>query len=363
LDFVPPGVVPSVGQQLPNDPKIYLILPGELPNLTFTIDASAPTNFNIVVVATSIETTDQPGVFGGPGGPLIPANPEEPRFALASTLLTFVREGSEGLPPVGPPPPFPQPPQQMETVFLLGPLTVPPPGDPIHHSTNEAPPHVHHTVALVIEAHHDHGLDHHSATVAAFAEDSIELGGDAATAEKKANDPGRRSSETTGIYLRKLGSDAGQFVRLPEELCEDYARFMDFLKTLPNGDYVVYFKRGGQPHAEAETRQVVVRVRVVNHRLNPDPGEFKPAGEVAEPPVDPNTTNFPPTVTAPTLEERAELPANEAEVSRAIALGLAALAGWKLQMGKTERSDRVDRLMERFIGKPAQRFRRRNQKN
>jgi hypothetical protein len=128
LDFVPPGVVPSVGQQLPNDPKVYLILPSELPNLTFTIDAAAPTNFNIVVVATSIETTDEQGAFGGPGGPLIPVNPEEPRFAVTSTLLTFVREGSEVLPPVGPPPPNgppppfpppPPPPPQMETVFLL----------------------------------------------------------------------------------------------------------------------------------------------------------------------------------------------------------------------------------------------------
>lgn len=363
LDFVPPGVIPSVGQQLPNDPKVYLILPSDLPNLTFTIDAAAPANFNIVVVATSIETTKMPGVFGGPGGPLIPEQPDEPRFALTSTVLTFVRSGSEGLPPVGPPPKFPPPPPQMETVFLLGPLTVAPPAHPVHHHSEiEGPPQVQNTVAFVIEAFHDHGLGHHSSTVAAFAEDSIEISNDAASAEEKNNDQGSRFSETAGIYLRKLGSDSAQFVRLPEELSEDYVQFMDFLKTLPNGDYVVYFKRGGQPHAEAEVRQVVVRVRVVNHRLNPDPGEFKPAGEVAEPPVDPDAPNLPPTVIAPTLEERAELPAGEVEVSHAIAAGLAAVGGWSLHKGEKKSSARIDQLMEGFSSKFSWRLCRRTQK-
>lgn len=357
LDLVPAGVVPSVGQQLPNDPKVYLILPSDLPYLTFTIDASAPASFNIIVIATSIETTNQPGVFGGPGGPLLPDHPLEPRFAISSTVLAFVRAGSEGPPPIGPPPPNgppPKPPQQMQVVFLLGPLTAP----PIHHHlADDTPQHDHHVVALVIEAHHNHGLDHHSSSVAAFVGDSIELGSDAATAEQDADEQGRRSSESPGIYLKKLGSDAGQFARLPEELCEDYARFMDFLKTLPNGDYVVYFKRGGQLHEEAELRQVVVKVRVVNHRLNPDPGEFKPAGEIAEPPVDPNAPDIPPTVTAPTLEERAEVSDEDAAMTQSIAAGMAAIAGWKLQREDGKLSRRVDQLMEGFSARHSRRFR------
>ena len=133
------------------------------------------------------------------------------------------------------------------------------------------------------------------------------------TASQQQNDEqGRLSFEGAGVYVQKLGGDdgPGQTARLPEELSEDYSRFIEFLKTLPNGDYVVYFKRGGQSHEQAAARQAVVRVRVVNHRLNPDSGDFKPAGEVAEPPKNPDADTIPTTTTeAPSEQERAEIPA------------------------------------------------------
>ncbi len=367
LDFVPPGVVPSAGQQLPHDPKVYLLLPSELEGLTFFVDASAPPNFHIVVIATSIETTNQPGVFGGPGGPLVPNNPMEPRFALSSQLLMFIRQGSEGLPPVGlppvgPPPNLPVEQPHTEVVFLLGPLSAPPLTPLHHHGPDPGPQHAHHVAATVIEAHHHHGLEHHSGTFAVFADDAIELGSDAATAEEQSNEQSLRSFGSPGIYLRRLGSDdPSQIARLPEELSENYSRFMDFLKTLPNGDYVVYFKRAGQPHAEAEVRQVVVRVRVVNHRLNPDPGEFKPAGEVTEPPQDPNLPMVPATTEA-SLDQRAELPqTQESEAPIAAGTGWAALIAWKLQQQRQNSSTRIDQLMERFLRKPSSRFRRSKQ--
>jgi hypothetical protein len=143
----------------------------------------------------------------------------------------------------------------------------------------------------------------------------------------------------------------------------------------------VYFKRGGQSHEQAALRQVVVKVRVVNHRLNPDPGEFKPAGEVAEPPQDPNAPNSPATTKAPESEERAELtpPADgwitlEVNTQDTAAMPgdewvpitagawMAVLAGWKLKTHRAERYDTVDQRMEQYSRKPSRRFRARNRR-
>jgi hypothetical protein len=273
-------------------------------------------------------------------------------------LLTFVREGFEGLPPVGPPPPGSPPPKAG--LFLLGPLTANPPGEPIlQNGPDLGPQQSAPLVAIVIESQHDHGLGQQTSGIAAFLGDSAEQGGDGTTAEEQSDEQGGTSSESTGIYLRKLGGDSTQTAKLPAELAEDYSRFIAFLKTLPNGDYVVYFKRGGQSHDEAEVRQVVVKVRVVNHRLNPDAGEFKPAGEVAEPPVDPNAENLPKTVDAPLLEERAQAPADDLEFTQTLAAGLALIAGWKLQAGKDHQTVSLDSVMEQFLQKPSRRFRRR----
>ncbi len=372
LQGVPQGVVPSVGQQSALDPGTYFILPQDVPNLSFVIDAAAPPTFQIAVIASSIEKTDQPGVFGGPGGPLLPDDPSDLRFALTGQPLKFVR-----LPmPDGPPPSMMPPPHFMQTqaVFILGPLSGPPPEPPqlAKAPEHQAPPAGPHGGVGIIQTNTSPTGNQSSGSPVAAANGARAVGDDAANRQEQTEEQGRRSSESTGIYVRKLGSDGpGQTARLPEELSEDYAKFMTFLKTLPNGDYVVYFKRGGQSHEQAVVRQAVVKVRVVNHRLNPDPGEFKPAGEVAEPPQDPNAKNLPISNKIPDDKERAELileteipPAMPADDWTPIAAGawFAAIGAWKLRASQETYSAEVDQMMERFLKSPSPRFRRRTMK-
>jgi hypothetical protein len=130
LENVPMGVIPSVGQQSPIDPQTFFILPGQLENLFFFIDFAAPSSFTIAVIGTTIETTDQPGVFGGPGGPLLPNDPLDLRFALSVEFVDFIRLPMPEVPP--PPPMFPPP--------LFPP---PPPGAPLHNSSSFIGPFVH----------------------------------------------------------------------------------------------------------------------------------------------------------------------------------------------------------------------------
>lgn len=358
LESVPQGVIPSVGQQSPIDPQTYFILPGQLDDLAFFVDFAAPESFVINVLATSIERTDEPGEFGGPGGPLLPSEPFEPRFAVAGQTLGFAR-----LPPPETPPPPPSAPP--EGVFLLGPLS-PPPGPPL--GKPGGPKDGSKPVAGVIEFESDSGGDTGGTTVIVSGDGPADFTNDAVTEQQQTTEEDGRSFERSGIYVRKLGGEGlSQIARLPEDLSEDYARFMAFLRTLPNGDYVVYFKRSGQSHEQAAVRQVVVKVRVVNHRLNPDPGEFKPAGEVAEPPKDPNA--HPVATEHPESDERAELlpvlpletpppPIPEtAWTPISASAWLAAITGWKLG---TRRDCRVDQMMESFARKPSRRFARRN---
>lgn len=396
LDFVPPGVIPSVGQQSAFNPATYFILPSELANLQFFITFDAPEFFTIDVIATSIETTTEPGVFGGPGGPLLPEFAFEPRFALTGQPLDFFRLPiPEGPPPTpeGPPPMLPPPPielspvVQTQVVFLLGPLTAPtnsssPPKltEKADAKNNQAPPpDAPKIVASVINSSDSSGSSNTTTSVLVSSGGVSSRTNDVTMMEEQNNEQTRRSYGSTGIYVRKLGSEGpGQTAQLPEELAEDYSRFMAFLKTLPNGDYVVYFKRSGQSHEQAALRQMVVKVRVVNHRLNPDPGEFKPAGEVAEPPQDPNAPNVPATTENPGENERATLPpeavrnlpptemhesaASESSqdwVPIAASAWIAAVSGWKLQRQKDEKTNHIDQAMAQFSQRPANRFRRR----
>jgi hypothetical protein len=360
LEFVPAGVVPSAGQQSPFDPETYFILPGELDRLSFIVDAAAPETFTILVTATSIETTDEPGEFGGPGGPLLPEDSSEPRFAFASQTLSFVRLD----PPEAPEAP-PTPTDPPETVFLLGPLSAPPPPPPRLLGRPPGPPEAPPPAVGVISFNETSANDDNTTTIVVFSGGPSTFNDDVVTAEEENNDQGIGSFEQSGIYVRRLGGDGpGQVARLPEELSEDYARFMAFLRTLPNGDYVVYFKRSGQSHEQAAGRQVVVKVRVVNHRLNPDPGEFKPAGEVAVPPQDPKAIS----IEESRSEERAELPDAFHPADRELtdvpadgtpisaAAWLAAVAGWKFKVHRKGRPVHVDRLMEKFRKRPSRRY-------
>ncbi len=303
-------------------------------------------------------------MFGGPGGPLLPDSPFEPRFAISMTFLDFVR-----LPPgVAPPPP----PGTTQAVFLLGPLTTtnPPPPPPGPHGAPgppgapNGPPT---TAASIVAASAPPGGNQSSIgpVVSALKQDPF---ANVNIASQERNDEqGRLSFEGAGIYVQKLGSgDPAQTARLPEEVSEDYSRFIEFLKTLPNGDYVVYFKRGGQSHEQAAARQRVVKVRVVNHRLNPDSGDFKPAGEVAEPPKNPDAANDSSTTTkAPTDNERAENPvpaesdtlgdisANPPADWATLAAGvwLVSRASREFHSKPDDRTAHVDQLMEQFPSK------------
>lgn len=401
LDFVPPGVIPSVGQQSPTDPQRFFILPSDLDDLSFFINFDAPEFFTIEVIATSIETTTEPGVFGGPGGPLLPDDPFEPRFAAVGQALSFFRLPPPEVPPPPPenpppppppgmlPPPGTLPPPPTEGVFLLGPFSAPsnlPPPPKLKDKAkgkdknNQVPPPDAPDIVASVIGSSDPGSNNQATTSVLVSSGGVGTRtNDVVVAQDQSNEQSRRSYTSSGIYVRKLGSDGpGQTAQLPEELAEDYTRFMEFLKTLPNGDYVVYFKRSGQTHDQAALRQLVVKVRVVNHRLNPDPGEFKPAGEVAEPPQDPNAENIPVTTENPNENERAELspdvlqtmPLNPTEehadslpsddwVPIAAGAWMAAIAGWKLQRPTDETSTHIDRAMERYSHKPANRFRRR----
>ncbi|WP_166825762.1 Ig-like domain-containing protein [Thalassoroseus pseudoceratinae] len=93
---------------------------------------------------------------------------------------------------------------------------------------------------------------------------------------------GSRNHES-GLYARALNAkgETIEDVRLPDQLADDYSRFLKFLRELPNGDYVVYFLQPGQTMDQAAQRQRLLDVRVVNGRLNPNADEFKPAGELS----------------------------------------------------------------------------------
>ena len=345
LSSVPAGVVPNVGQPAAGNPGTFLILPSELAGLSFLVDAGAPQNFTIVVTATSIETTNVRGAFGGPGGPLLPSSPSEPRFAFTSQTLSFVRLTAPAPPP--------------ESIFPFGPLS-PPPGPPRHPGPKP--------FAGVVAVNQLPQNNNPVTTIIVFADGPSPINNDSAPLEEQKNEQDARAFDRAGIYVRKIGGEGpGQFARLPEELSDNYSRFMEFLRKLPNGDYVVYFKRGGQSHEQAAARQVVVKVRVVNHRLNPDPGEFKPAGEVAEPPKDPNM--HPVATENPETDESADaldwVQPNDVDVSLipgdegiendkdetppiSAAAWVAAVAGWKFRIHRQSRTARVDRRMERF---------------
>ncbi len=90
-------------------------------------------------------------------------------------------------------------------------------------------------------------------------------------------------NEEAGLYARSLDArgDTLEDVRLPDQLADDYSRFLKFLRELPNGDYLVYFRQSGQTLDQAALRERLLEVRVVNGRLNPNADEFKPAGELS----------------------------------------------------------------------------------
>ncbi len=284
--------------------------------------------------------------------------------------LDFVR-----LPPGVAPPMEPLAPTQA--VFLLGPLssTTPPPPPPGPHAAPGppgAPGNAPTTAASVIAAASPPAGNQSSTGPVVSALNRSEIANVSIVNQQQNDEQGRLSFEGAGIYVQKLGSGGpGQSARLPEELSEDYSRFIEFLKTLPNGDYVVYFKRGGQSHEQAAARQAVVRVRVVNHRLNPDSGDFKPAGEVAEPPKNPDANNDNTTTTkAPSEKERAEIPTPEemetlGEIptdsaavippvdwaTLAAGVWLVSRAGRRLHKKHENRTVPIDQLMEQFPSK------------
>ncbi len=373
---VPFGVIPTVGQPSATEPGVYFILPSQLENLAFLVDFSAPEFFVIDVLASSIETTEEPGVFGGPGGPLLP-DPEDFtfRFAISGQPLSFMR-----LPPpeTPPPPPMVLPmddpePIQTEVFFLLGSLSgspAPPPllnngpklvnapksnapkaGGPPPGAPPGAPP----GVGSVSSSSESSGSKTGSnSSRFSSASGPNALANNTTANQEQSEQESSRFSGRTGIFVRKLGSDdPGNTARLPVELSEDYSRFITFLKTLPNGDYVVYFKRAGQSHDQAAARQTVVRVRVVNHRLNPDPGEFKPAGEVADPPTAPTEGNPPITTKARINSERAELHDSFApSLTEGTALGIGLFAAWQRLINY-----KLDHQMEKFANRKSRRFR------
>lgn len=182
-------------------------------------------------------------------------------------------------------------------------------------------------------------------------------------------------NEETGLYARSLNSrgDAVEDVRLPDQLADDYSRFLKFLRELPNGDYLVYFRQSGQTLDQAALRQRLLEVRVVNGRLNPKADEFKPAGELSQGDGDPqrpetdsvNTEPEPKTAPAPKPVERinaAESVPLDPPVSGLIGVGVASQLA---RMARTLRSQR-DQNYESFAKEGSRRgrkFRRRTNRS
>ena len=104
------------------------------------------------------------------------------------------------------------------------------------------------------------------------------------TSEISREDIAMNRSTETGLYARALNAlgESLEDVRLPDQLADDYSRFLNFLRELPNGDYVVYVRQPGQSLDQAAQTHRLLEVRVVNGRLNPSADEFRPAGELSQ---------------------------------------------------------------------------------
>lgn len=267
----------------------YILAPGQLDFVQIVVFPDAPQSFSLNYFSDSVEFLNSD-------------------FAVGFTQFTVTRDTTTGPPPGDPPPPPPAggedpPPDDFGDENLgvggnssgftgnaggpagsnspgggkTGGPTAPTPAGPA--SAPAAPP----PVFVLANQNNEGGGSGAGGTAGRSRGRQGRLGDLGGQAGDEVEED-YSSVERSGLYIRAFSADGlGDMALLPDDLSSDYNELLQFLRTLPNGEYSVYFRMPGQTHAQALARQTLMKVRVVNQQLNPNAEDFKPAGEIEQP--------------------------------------------------------------------------------